>query len=313
MDKPKVTPKDFFLWVAAMVVLYSGVFAFISLLFDYINKAFPNPVRDPYYYGYDPYFSNVSSETAALIVLTPVFMLLMRLIRRDMAADATRADIWVRRWAVFLTLFIAGATVIIDLIVLLTNFLQGEEMTAGFLLKVLVVLLVAGAGFLHFLAELRGYWVANPDKAKIANWAVGVLVFATIVAGFFIVGTPMELRQAKQDAQRVQDLQNIQWQVVNYWQQKEELPTNLEELRDPIGGYNIPKDPKTGAAYTYERTGNLTFEICAVFETEGGMNPSFARPVMDPGGMEDNWEHGAGEKCFERTIDPERYRPYGKI
>jgi hypothetical protein len=29
------------------------------------------------------------------------------------------------------------------------------------------------------------------------------------------------------------------------------------------------------------------------------------------GGIEDsNWAHGAGNTCFEREIDPERYPPY---
>src|SRR5690606_14140915 len=134
----------------------------------------------------------------------------------------------------FLTLFIAGATMVIDLIVLLTTYLQGEEVTVGFLLKVLTVFLVAGAGFMHFMSDLWGYWDQNPLRARLVNYAVGVLVIAAIVAGFFILGTPAELRAQKQDAIRIQDLQNLQWQIVNYWQQKETLPATLDELRDPI-------------------------------------------------------------------------------
>src|SRR3989344_410312 len=155
MDKPKVTPKDFVLWFGAMAALYGGVVSFISLLFEYIDTAFPNPVTDPYYY-YDPYFSSISYEMASLIVLTPVFLVLMRFIRRSIAEDPSRNEIWVRRWALFLTLFLAGATMVIDLIVLLHTYLQGEDLTTGFLLKVLTVLLVAGLGFMHFMADIRG-------------------------------------------------------------------------------------------------------------------------------------------------------------
>ncbi|HEY4488009.1 MAG TPA: DUF5671 domain-containing protein, partial [Candidatus Paceibacterota bacterium] len=252
-----------------------------------------------------------SYETASLIVLTPVFLILMRVIRRDIATDASRNETWVRRWALFLTLFVAGATVVIDLIVLITTFLQGEELTTGFLLKVLTVLLVAGAGFLHFLADMRGYWTANPSRARMVNWAVGALVLATIIAGFFIIGTPQELRKMKQDDRRVQDLQNLQWQIVNYWQQKETLPTSLEQLLDPISGATIPVDPVTGESYTYERTGNQAFKLCATFAAEGkATNPSIAKPIDMS--MDENWQHGVGEKCFDRTIDPERYPPYPK-
>lgn len=309
MEKAKVTAKDFFLWFGAMAALYGGVLAFVSLIFDYIDTSFPNPVRDMYYYG--GYGHEISYETASLIVLTPVFMILMRLIRRDMQSDPSRAETWIRRWALVLTVFLAGAAMVIDLIVALTTYLQGEEVTVAFMLKVLTVLLVAGAGFLHFFADMRGYWQQNPGGAKMANYAVGVLVLATIIAGFFIIGTPQEIRRLKQDNLRVQDLQSIQWQVVNYWQQKESLPANLSELADPLSGYAIPVDPKTGEAYGYERTSNMAFKLCATFDREGGQEYSVARPVMEKG-AEDNWQHGAGEECFERTIDPERYPPYNR-
>ena len=83
MDKPKVTPKDFFLWVGVMVSLYGGVVAYITLVFDYINHAFPNPVTNVYYPG--AYSASISYESATLIVLTPVLLVLMRLIRRSIA------------------------------------------------------------------------------------------------------------------------------------------------------------------------------------------------------------------------------------
>jgi len=317
MDKPKVTPKDFVLWFGAMASLYAGVVAFITLVFEYINKAYPNPVSGSYYV--DPYSSSISYETAALIVLTPVFLVLMRFIRRDIASDSSRNDIWVRRWALFLTLFLAGATIVVDLIVLLNTYLQGEDLTVGFLLKVLTVLLVAGLGFMHFMADLWGYWEREQARARMVNWGVGALVLVTIIAGFFIIGTPQQIRVQKQDAIRVQDLQNIQWQVVNYWQQKEKLPATLAELNDPIANNIIPVDPQTNEAYGYSSTGALSFKLCATFAAEGGQNGMHGRsypvPAEPKGGgtdIQDNWQHAAGEVCFDRTIDPERYPPYPK-
>ena len=320
MDKPKVTPKDFFLWIGAMAALYAAVVAFVALIFDYINHAFPNPVQ--YGYDYDPYSSSISYETASLIVLTPVALLLMRFIRRNMAADPTRKELWVRRWALFLTIFIAGATFIIDLIVLLNAYLQGEDLTVGFVLKVLTVLLVAALGFMHFMADAWGYWEKEPQRAKMVNWAVGVLVLITLVAGFFIVGSPQQLRAQKQDAIRLQNLQDIQWQIVNYWQLKEGLPATLAELSDPISNNIIPRDPSSGEPYEYSATGELTFQLCAIFAGEGDSSGVYGRPSMhmtkleDPTAagtpIEDNWQHETGRTCFDRTIDPQRYRPFDK-
>jgi len=316
MDKPKVTPKDFFLWAGAMVALYGGVVAYIALIFDYINKAYPNPVSyDYYYYGGS---SSISYETATLIVLTPVFLILMRLIRRSIANDTSRKEIWIRRWALFLTLFLAGATMVVDLIVLVHTYLQGEDLTVGFLLKVLTVFLVAGLGFMHFVADVWGYWEREPARAKMVNYGVGLLVLVTIIAGFFIIGTPQQIREEKQDMIRVQNLQDIQWQVVNYWQQKEKLPASIAELNDPISGSIIPVDPRTKQQYEYRATGPRAFQLCATFAAagdsmEGGRKvPMPVEPMADGKSLPDNWQHDAGRVCFDRTIDPERYPPYSK-
>ncbi len=307
MDKPKTTPKDFFLWAGAMITLYAGVVSLITLLFNYINYTFPNPLQ---YYG-DPYSSGIPYAMASLIVLTPVFMFLMRIIRRNIEKDPSRNEVWVRRWALFLTVFAAGATIVVDLIILLTTFLSGEELTLAFLLKVLVVLLVAGAGFMHFLADLWGFWTRNPGQARMVNWGVGVLVLVTIIAGFFIVGTPQQARLYRMDQQKVYDLQNIQSQLVTYWQQKQTLPSNLEELNDPLYGTTVPTDPQTGAQYSYSRTSTSSFKVCADFNAASrAADAGYTEPYRY--GADQNWDHAAGEVCFDRTIDPERYPPFTK-
>lgn len=304
MEHAKATPKDFFLWAGAMLSLYGAVIAFIGLLFDYINYALPNSL-DYYYYG-NPYQGSVAYEMASLIVLAPLCLILMRVIRRTIAEDPSRANVWVRRWALFLTLFIAGATVAIDLIVLITTFLNGEELTAAFLLKILVVLLVAGAGFMHFMADLWGYWTKNPRLARMVTWAVAALIVVSIVSGFLIIGTPQQARLARMDDQRVQDLQMIQSEIINYWQKKGELPPSLAALDDPLSYFSLPKDPATGADYEYENTtaSAPSFELCATFDTESRQpRESYAKPYY----ANDNWSHSAGRTCFNRTIDRELY------
>ena len=316
MNTSKVTPKDFFLWAGAMISLYASAIAFIALVFDYINHAFPDTLQ---YYSGDPYSSSMSYEMASLLVLFPVFYVLMRIIHNSILADASRGDVWVRRWALYLTLFIAGATIVGDLITLIMYFLNGD-VTVRFLLKVLVILLVTGAGFLHFLADLRGYWEREPKKSRMVGWAAVALVVFTIGAGFFIVGTPWQARLYRLDDQKVSNLSEIQGQIVNYWQSKEKLPVALTDMQDSISGYIVPVDPQSGAAYRYEVTGKLSFKLCATFNAEAQEYSTAVRSApMAPVSADltgkntvDSWQHGAGEVCFERTIDPERYIPYSK-
>jgi hypothetical protein len=258
---------------------------------------------------------------ASIIVLLPLYMFLARLIRNDAVRDSSRNEIWVRRWALILTLFVAGVAIAVDLITLLTTFLNGEELTTAFLLKVLVILLVAAGVFMHFIADLKGYWDAFPLRRRAVGIGVAVLAAVAILAGFFIVGTPSQARLARYDAQKVTDLQDIQYRVTNYYQAKQKLPAKLDELANALNYGPLPTDVQTRQSYVYEATGALSFKLCAVFNAPSRANqyPSpEARTAVPVGiggkpGISDNWQHGAGETCFARTIDPSFYPPLSKV
>ena len=308
--RPRITPKDFFLWAGAMIALYWSVVSLILLFFNYINYALPNPLS----YAVNPYDGGMPYEMASILVLVPVYMALALYIRSDIARDPSRKDSWLRRWDIILTLFVTGATIAIDVITLLTTFFRGEEITLAFILKVLVVLIAALAGFLYFVADLKGYWDAHRSREHGACWAFGLFALATIIAGFFIVGTPYQARLMRFDEQRVSDLQTIQYQVVNYWQSKEKLPTSLTALEDPISGYAAPTDPQSGSAYEYSTTGAKSFELCATF-ARADQNPSnapYAAPIPAGAKGTDSWAHPAGRYCYARTIDPQLYPPFSK-
>jgi Domain of unknown function (DUF5671) len=319
MDKPKTTAKDFFLWAGAIVSFYWSVIAFILLTFDYINYAFPNALS---YYPVDPYQSGISYEMASIIVLLPIYMLLMWLIHKDITNDSSRKEIWVRRWALILTLFVAGIAMAVDLITLLTTFLNGEALTIAFLLKVLIIFLIAAGVFMHFIADLKGYWDAFPARRNWVRIGVGLLAVVTIVAGFFIVGTPAQARLQRFDAQKVSDLQNIQSQVTTYYQAKQKLPAVISDLNNSLNYGPVPVDPQSGQPYSYQATGALSFKLCAEFNAESRSNQlspetrvAMPAPIGVKGGIapQDNWQHVAGQVCFDRTIDPSFYPPLSKV
>lgn len=307
-----VTPKDFFLWLGIIIGVYGSVIALLTLLFEYINRTFPDPLA-----GYaDPFASSAHVSMATLIVLVPLTTLLVYLVRNTIRKEPGKEFIWVRRWAIMLTLFIAGAVVAVDLITLLTTFLGGE-ITLRFALKVFAVLLVGVGIFLHFLAERWGYWLREEKKARSVAISMIVLNALVVAAGFFVIGTPADMRAQRLDAERVSDLQMLQWELVNYYQQKGALPETLEVLNNPITGFVVPADPVTGASYGYEVKGTKGFKLCASFSRDSlnteGQGSFPARDVAYPTrGISDNWNHGTGEVCFERAIDPELFPPYPK-
>lgn len=301
------------MWAGAVVAFYWTVIAYTVLVFDYINYSFPNALS---YLPADPYQSGISFEMASVIVLFPIYLLLMWLIRREYLRDPSRKEIWVRRFALILTLFLAGIAMAGDLITLLATFLNGEELTIAFLLKVLVIFLVAAGVFMHFISDLWGYWDRFPKRHNAVRIGVGVLAVVTIIAGFFIVGTPQEARRARFDAERVTNLQDIQYRVINYWQAKQALPTTLGDLANTLSYGPLPTDPETKAGYIYRVTGATSFQLCAIFTTvshnqdqDGEVHIS--EPVVPSayGVKETTWQHGIGTVCFDRTIDPSFYPP----
>ena len=301
------------MWAGAMVAFYWSVIAFIFLMFDYISYAFPDALT---YFPADPYQSGISYEMASIIVMVPLFLLLMRFIRKDIARDSSRKEIWVRRWALILTLFVAGVAMAGDLITLLTTFLNGEALTLNFLLKVGVIFLVAALVFMHFIADLGGYWDAYPLRKRFVVIAVAILAVLAIGSGFIIVGTPYQARLARFDAQRVADLQNIQSQVTSYFQAKRTLPVAIGDLTNmfTLSYQSFPVDPETSGPYVYEATGKTSFKLCAQFKTESRptsyRNAEISQPIGENGvKARDNWQHGSGSVCFDRVIDPSFYPP----
>lgn len=300
--KPKVTAKDFFLWLAAMVFLYASVISVITLSWSYIDAWFP----DPLIYG-DPYSGAIRFAIAALVVVFPIYIILMRILHQDLRKHPEKRELWVRRWLIFIALFVGGITIAIDLVVLINRYLQGD-LTTTFALKALTILVIVGAGFAYYAYELKGTWERNKRQSELIAGGVSLLVLAMLIGAFFVVGSPESARLMRIDERRVQDLQTIQWQVINFWQLKQTLPESIEELNDPLSNFVVPTDPETGEVYIYERTSNSSFKLCATFSLPSrdfGTTETRPVPVSDP--YLENWKHGEGEQCFDRTIDPERY------
>lgn len=298
----KTTARDFFLNLGVVITLYVSIVSFLSLVFSIVNKLFPDTLS---YYG-DSYSYGMRMAVASLIVVFPLFLWLSKLVRRDIDADSSRREVTARRVLTWITLFVSGAAVSIDLVVLLNTFLGGE-ITTRFVLKVLAVLVVAGSVLAYYVNEVRD--VPRKISHRTISIVSSALVFIVIASSFFVFGSPMTVRKQQMDDRRVSDLQSIQWQLINYWQQKGTLPSDLALIEDAISGFYLPVDPETGAVYTYEKTGKLSFKICGAFALASTADLP-GRGIESPkmvSGPNEGWRHGAGVTCFDRTVDPDLY------
>jgi hypothetical protein len=305
-SKPKTSPKDFFLYLGTAVTLYVSAGSLLRLFFAMINAVLPDPAIEmvrTYGQGMSVYDGTLRFAIASLVIVFPLYLFLSWRIRSDIARNPEKTDIAIRRWFVYFTLFLAGALAAGDLIALLTAFLGGE-LTVRFLLKVLAVLIVAAAVFSYYLFDLRRTAKGDLSVRPSLVWSAAGLVLLSIIGGFAVLGSPKTARLARFDDRKISDLTSIQSQLIFFWQQKGALPASLAELNNPLSGFMVPADPQTGAAYEYRKTGDLAFELCAVFSTIMAYNEPRAAGFPEPMG---SWDHPVGRSCFSRTIDPDLY------
>ena len=304
METSKTLPKDFFLHLLAIIALYMSAASLMTLLFQYINVLFPDPLA---YANYTGIAGAIRYAMATLIIIFPVYIFVSKMLNGEYAVMPEKREYKLRKWLVYFTLFIAGITIITDLVVLIYNFLGGD-LTSRFVLKILVVLLVAGVVFWYYQKDLKN--ALSEKQIKKLAYGVSLFILASIVAGFFTAGSPMKARLYNFDERKVSDLQSIQYEIINYWQRKEALPQILDDLSDSISGFSASVDPQTLKAYEYSVKDNMVFELCAEFNllsNFGAIGRSISERLVMKGVYADNWNHEAGRQCFERTIDPVLY------
>jgi hypothetical protein len=153
VPKPRaqLSAREAFLYLLLFTTLYLSCYHLGSLLFDLINRAYPDPAVRGFI------FSSADSmrwSVSFLIVAFPTFLFLAHSIAGDVARHPLKRLSPVRRWLTYLTLFIAASSVISDLIALAYHILAGE-LVLRIALKILVVLVIAGAVLGYYLADLR--------------------------------------------------------------------------------------------------------------------------------------------------------------
>lgn len=332
MSHNSLTPKFFFLSLGVLVTLITSVVSFLNLIFETLNKQFPDALNAVYQYGYSSWdYDSIRASLATLIIVFPVFFVLAYFWKKESHKNLGSIDTIIKKWLIYIVLFLTAIVIVVDLVTLVKYFVAGEISTR-FIIKVLVVLGVAKITGFYYLNELDVFSGWKRKLAKMGVILAPLFIIASIIWSFSIIGSPSEQRAWRMDERRIQDLQSLQWQIISFWQQKESLPTDIKELSNPLSGFTIPVDPEfaNGLVYEYEIIKDTTFSLCATFSADmpqgwqeysngGGVMPMFSEgrdmavssyPSM--GGTNESWDHDMGRTCFERTIDPELYPPFAK-
>lgn len=142
--------RDAFLYLLSFTTLGIWIQALGEIGFIVVDWFVPDPLNR----GYWGQSYALSSALARLIVVFPIYLLLMRMLSRDLAEHPEKYQSGIRKWLTYLALLIAALIAIIDVVIFLTSLLQGD-LTLRFTLKVAIVFVLAGGVFWYYLTWLQ--------------------------------------------------------------------------------------------------------------------------------------------------------------
>jgi hypothetical protein len=157
--KPYLLAREAFVYLVLFSTLYISAFNLGALIFQFVDRAFPDAAIDPVR-ALEASRQAIRWSISLLVVAFPVFVFVSRKNERAVRSDPDRRLSKVRRWLTYLTLFVAGSILIGDVTSTVYNLLGGE-LTIRFALKVLTVGAIAGSVFGHLHWGLRKDEVAE--------------------------------------------------------------------------------------------------------------------------------------------------------
>ena len=298
VPRPKayLSARETFLYLLLFTTLYVAAFNLGVLLFQYIDQLFPDAAS--------PYSVAMSRHAlrwplSSLVVSFPVFLYLSTVVSGGIRKDPVKRRSHVRRWAMYVTVFIAASILLGDVTTLVYNALGGE-LTTRFVLKVLTIAAITGVILGYYLADLKledtkpeVSAVQDRRRERLFGSLAIVVVIAVCAAGFVMIGSPRLERSRRMDAQQVGDLRQISMMVSVYLGRHHRLPVSLEELTRE-GGMSLAGGPPSINRYEYRVLDEKEYELCATFQWDSAdVEPSWAG---------DFWTHGRGRQCFRPEV-----------
>jgi hypothetical protein len=292
--------RDSFIYLMSFVSLYVVVGSAIGLYYTFLDHLYPDPAWGDG--NIEAMLDGVRYAIAAIVIAFPLFLILSLVLQRVVrqAPDSHKQP--VARWLTYLTMFLAAAVMMGDVITLLYYFLDGS-LTTRFVLKVVVLLVIAQVILAYYYLAPSG--VAKGQSAALRRLleATGVLIVAGAIAlGFALAGSPLTARQYRMDEKRVEDLRAIHRAIQQMATKTDKntstvkairaLPKTLDEVADYQTTHEAGRkldlvDPQTGEPYGYTVTGEKTYELCATFE----LAREKKRDLF--------WNHAAGRHYFK--------------
>ncbi|MFT5831748.1 MAG: hypothetical protein ACI9SY_000116, partial [Candidatus Paceibacteria bacterium] len=147
------TAKHFVLQLGSLIALYLSLTFFLVLTFGFINLRFPDATDG--IWQLESAANSIRIGFAMVVVFFPTYLILTRLVNKNRRASNDTSYLGLTKWLIYLSLLVAGLTLLGDLVAVIMGFLEGE-LTSRFLMKAFAVSAVIGAAFFYYIKDAQG-------------------------------------------------------------------------------------------------------------------------------------------------------------
>lgn len=291
MELKHNSAKYTFYYLLALITLGFVGIGLGQVAFQLINHTFVETTSN---YTSDFSLGVLRSAIASLVVGAPIYFFVTRQINKDLATKDLDHNAGVRRWLTYLILLVASVVTIGFLVAFLNSYLQGE-LTIKFALKVLASIIIAGSFAAYYIFDLQRVDFKRGKILQFFSVVFVAVVLLAVVTAFVLVGSPAKAREAREDNQRIMNLQEINSAIMDFYNRESRLPDDLKSLT--ISDLSL-QDPVTKIAYEFNKINANAYELCANFaqalQKESDMTEGW---YFDP-----VWTHGIGHQCFEVKV-----------
>lgn len=298
MDQEKNSAAKFaFYYVFSLIALIFTAQSVGMIIFQIINKNIVDALET-----FQGQYSSGALKFAisAIIIASPIYFLTTAQINKNLFSGKLEKDAGVRKWLSYLILLVSSLVMLGFLVGVIFNFLNGE-LTIKFILKALSAIIISAIIFTYYFYDIRrANVIGAKDKIiKIYFFASLVLIIAALISAFVFVESPAETRKIKYDAKIIENFNQIDSGINEYYRLNKKLPDNLDILLKETTFLREENllDPVSKKKFDYKVADEKTYELCATFMIASKDYENRVDYYLDK-----RWGHNAGYQCLKQKV-----------
>ena len=288
-----------FIYIGIAIALIVTVVSSFVTAFNVIDYLIPSDTLSWYWY-HEHIFDVLSVSVSFLIVAFGVLFYLSRRVRLLIGGQFGETIFYkICHGIILFVLTLSFLAVAISSVMLLSGLLGGD-ISLSYLFKLLFVAGVGGMVFFYYRGVLRGMWRTHRTEEVTMISICAALIFVIAVTTIVILN-PLERRAMDETFETLEMIESLTGDIDSYYEKVKYLPMDPSN-RAFVNHESVYREyyweQHIGERFTYKRSNNLAYTICAEFDAV----PSEKAKKADGYPYEQFEITEEGETCFDLSV-----------